>query len=72
MLVIKPHSPFIHLHALVAVGAVVNNGQRLLKARPSDPDHVCYQLTDRYHHLEETVQTWHDGTAVGVAYSDPH
>lgn len=46
----------LHLHALVTVGAVVDNRQRLLESRSSDPDDVRYELTDCYDHLREAVR----------------
>lgn len=39
------------LNGFVAVGTVVDNGQGLLEARASDPDHISDQLTDSNHHL---------------------
>lgn len=43
----------LHLYIFVAVGAVVNDRQRLLKACATDPDDISDQLTDCNHHLRK-------------------
>lgn len=40
-----------HLHILVTVGTIVNDGEGLLKTGSSDTDDICNQLTDCNHHL---------------------
>lgn len=42
-----------HLDVLVTVGAVVNDGERLLEAGTSDADDIGNQLTDSNYHLDE-------------------
>jgi len=49
MIIITQQPP--DLDGAVAVGAVVDDGQRLLEARSSDPDNVSDQLADGDHHL---------------------
>lgn len=43
----------LHLDALVAVGTVVDDGQRLLEAGPPNADDIGDQLTDSDDHLGE-------------------
>ena len=44
-------SPPTHLDALVTVGTVVDDGERLLEAGSPDADDICNQLTDSNNHL---------------------
>lgn len=47
------HILWTDLNTFVAVGTVVDYWQRLLEARTSNPNNICYQLTDSNHHLKE-------------------
>lgn len=42
-----------HLDVLVAVGTVVNDGERLLETSTPDADDISNQLTDSNYHLGE-------------------
>lgn len=42
-----------HLDVLVTVGAVVNDGERLLETGTPDADDIGNQLTDSNYHLGE-------------------
>lgn len=43
--------PEAHLDALVTVGTVVDDGERLLETGPPDADDIGNQLTDGNNHL---------------------
>lgn len=47
------HHSSAHLDGLVAVGTVVNDGERLLKTGATDTNDICNQLTDGNDHLDE-------------------
>ena len=46
-----------HLDVLVSVGAVVDDGERLLEAGPADAEDISDQLTDGNHHLGKHTHT---------------
>lgn len=44
---------FTHLDALVTVGTIIDDGERLLETCTPNPNDISYQLANSYHHLME-------------------